>query len=173
MSPEQRTHLTALLRDMEKVWSEARDDLTPDPVTIHQWMIELCQILLAAEAAQEPEWMQHIGEVGKPLTVEMLRQTYGENGLAALKDVFPQFFKDEAAQEQHCLSCGGLKGAHLGRCQPFEDLFSAMYRETFGVDRPSATPRAPFTQEYAAQEQPMTMAEFRQTRETGFLVKDL
>ena len=25
----------------------------------------------------------------------------------------------------------------------------------------------------AAQEQPMTMAEFRQTRETGFLVKDL
>ena len=78
----------------------------------------------------------------------------------------------EAAQEQHCLSCGGLKGAHLGRCQPFEDLFSAMYRETFGVDRPSATPRAPFTQEYAAQEQPMTMAE-RQTRETGFLVKDL
>ena len=114
----------------------------------------LRKIALAAEAAQEPEWMQHIGEVGKPLTVEMLRQTYGENGLAALKDVFPQFFKDEAAQELRgpwggagpfCEFCSGRRGAHYAHCQLHPQ---------------------------AAQEQPMTMAE-RQTRETGFLVKDL
>ena len=126
------------------------------------------------DADFETVWV--VGKVDMQFIVDACNE---RERVLALADHLPeivQHFRDtnaaETAREQHCLSCGGLKGAHLGRCQPFEDLFSAMYRETFGVDRPSATPRAPFTQEYAAQEQPMTMAE-RQTRETGFLVKDL
>ena len=47
---DQHRHLVTLHEEMMKAWAGAKDDLYPDLVMLHAWLLELAQILLQIDA---------------------------------------------------------------------------------------------------------------------------
>ena len=61
-----REEIAELLDEVEADWAAARDDTTPNPVTMHTWMITLLRALLADEVCVNP-FHVHVDEEA-PLT---------------------------------------------------------------------------------------------------------